>query len=141
MELRDKFIMKALWGTVIGLIVGIIMWMISGRSIGGAESVKFIAHLVGSALLGLISMGSSVVYDIESWGILRPTILHYVLCMTIFVTDSTLLGWFPETGILLTAVLIMTVIYAMIWVGEYLYWKRTIASVNEQLKNLDKKAV
>ncbi|MBR4719541.1 MAG: DUF3021 domain-containing protein [Lachnospiraceae bacterium] len=140
MELRDKFIIKALLGTVLGMIIGIIMWLIYGGSLSGADRTQFIVHLIGSALLGFIAMGSSVVYEIESWGILRPTVLHYILCMVTFYIDATLLGWFSGDSILI-AILIMTVIYAIIWVCESLYWKKTIESVNEQLRNLDKKTV
>lgn len=140
MELRDKFIMKALLGTVLGMIIGIIMWLLNNRSLSGADRAEFIIHLIGSALLGLIAMGSSVVYEIESWGILRSTILHYVLCMVTFFIDSTLLGWFIGFSSILIAILIMTVIYALIWICESLYWKKAIESLNEQLKNLDKKA-
>ena len=136
MELRNRFINKALLGLLLGIIVGVAFWVTSDAASQGAGNTELIIHLVMSGWLGLIAMGGSVVYEIESWGLCRATIVHYSLTMADFVLVSLLLKWFPDWSSLLIMLLIMTVIYALIWFGEMLYWKKTVRKINKQLEDI-----
>lgn len=138
MGIRNKLITKALLGLVIGMIVGVAFWIWAGPSAGKAGNFALILHLAVSGVLGMVCMGGSVVYDIESWGVLRVTFIHYFLCMASFLTASTLLEWFDSWQSLIIMLVIMTVMYAGIWVCEMLYWKRTVSGLNEQLKSIQK---
>lgn len=138
MGIRNKFVTKALLGLVIGMIVGVGFWMIMGPEHGEKDNLALVLHLIVSGLLGAISMGGSIVYDIESWGVFRATFIHYFLCMSAFILSSTLLNWFENWQSLAVMLVIMTVIYACIWLGEILYWKKTVSGLNEQLKSIQK---
>ncbi|MBR5360036.1 MAG: DUF3021 domain-containing protein [Lachnospiraceae bacterium] len=136
MDIKNRCLTKSLAGTVIGILVGVFFWMISGRLKGDRDNLAFLIHLAMSALLGAVAMGSSVVYEIESWGTLRATATHYLLVMFDFVIVSIILKWFPNWLELVIMLIIMTVIYAGIWISELLYWKKTIRKMNEQLNNI-----
>lgn len=138
MELWNRFITKALTGLVLGTIVGVAFWVTIDMAAKGAGSAELILHLSVSALLGMFAMGGSVVYEIESWGLLKATFIHYVVVMMDFVIASTLLGWFERISDMLVMIVIMTVIYAGIWLTESWYWNRTVGKVNEQLKYIHK---
>ncbi len=138
MGIRNKFVTKALLGLVIGMIVGVGFWIIMGPEHGEKDNLALVLHLIVSGLLGTISMGGSIVYDIESWGVFRATFIHYFLCMSAFILSSTLLNWFENWQSLAVMLAIMTVIYACIWLGEVLYWKKTVSGLNEQLKSIQK---
>ena len=138
MGIRNKLVTKSLLGVVIGIIVGVAFWIYMGPPPGKADNAALILHIVVSGLFGMISMGGSVVYDIESWGVLRSTIIHYFLCMSGFIMASTLLDWFDSWRSLVVMLVIMTVVYAGIWLGEMLYWKKTVNRLNEQLKSIQK---
>lgn len=138
MGIRNKFVTKALLGLVIGMIVGVGFWIIMGPEHGEKDNLALVLHLIVSGLLGTISMGGSIVYDIESWGVFRATFIHYFLCMSAFILSSTLLNWFENWQSLAVMLAIMTVVYACIWLGEVLYWKKTVSGLNEQLKSIQK---
>ena len=93
MELRNKFIIKSLIGFIIGIFIGIFFWFISSRTDFGTD---FLIHLFLSGIIGLLAMGGSVAYDIESWGLLKATATHYILVMVDFIIVSAVLGWFPS---------------------------------------------
>ncbi|MCR5603462.1 MAG: DUF3021 domain-containing protein [Lachnospiraceae bacterium] len=138
MELWNRFITKALIGLVLGTIVGVAFWVMNHPLSEEANSAELILHLTVSALLGMIAMGGSIVYEIESWGLLKVTLIHYVVVMMDFVIASTLLGWFERISDMLVMIAIMTVIYAGIWLTESWYWNRTVGKINEQLKYIHK---
>lgn len=136
MSLNNNFSVKSLAGIVLGFIVGLCFWVADNPTGGIVDNKGMILHLIVSAVLGMICMGSSVVYEFESWGILKITITHYLICMSTFTLSSLLLHWFEGIGPFLLMCAIMTVCYAGIWVGEYLYWKFAIGELNEELKAL-----
>ncbi len=131
MQIRKRLLIKSLIGAVGGIIIGLLM-MGEDRS-----DIWLIFHLVASALYGAVANGGTIVYEIEKLGVLRATLIHYFITMSLFVIISLALGWFAGGLIWLgIVVLIMTVIYVMIWLFNYLYWKKTVREVNEELKNL-----
>lgn len=136
MELKSKFIIKSLIGFIIGLFVGIFFWSLNARTDFGKE---FLVHLVMSGVYGLLAMGGSVVYDIESWGLLKATVSHYVLVMFDYIVVAVLLKWYTRVSDLLISIVIMTVLYAMIWLFEYLVWKRTIREMNAELRKMQER--
>jgi hypothetical protein len=138
MDIKNRFITKALAGIVLGILVGVMFWVLTGSLENNNDNMALLIHLGVSGLLGLICNGSSIVYEIESWGTLLATVSHYLLCMLTFILISSLMNWFPNRIGFIIMLVIMTVIYAGIWVGEMLYWKKTIKQVNEQLKNIRK---
>lgn len=138
MGLGSKLAIKTLSGLVLGMIIGVAFWMITGPSLGNMYNTALVLHLVVSGLLGMICMGSSIVYDIDRWGLLKATIVHYLACMSSFSAASVILSWFPTWKSFAVMGIIMTLVYAGIWIGESLHWKRTINGLNEQLKEIHK---
>ena len=138
MEIRSKLMIKSLLGLVIGMIIGVVTWMISDPVLGNLTNTALILHLVVSGLLGMICMGSSIVYDFDSWGLLKATITHYIACMVSFTAASTLLSWFPTWRSFAAMGVMKTLVYAGIWIGESIHWKKTINRLNEQLSNIQK---
>lgn len=136
MELRNKFIIKSLIGFIIGIFIGLFFWFLNFRDYSGTA---FVVHLIMSGILGLIAMGGSVAYDIESWGLLKATATHYILVMLDFIIVATVLGWVSSILEMVVFLAGMTIIYAAIWLFESFLWKRTIRKMNEQLKEMQER--
>lgn len=136
MGLKTKCIIKSLLGFIIGLFVGIFFWSLNAETDFGKA---FILHLVLSGVLGLLAMGGSVVYDIESWGLLKATVSHYVLVMFDYIVVAILLKWYTRVSDLLISIVIMTVLYAIIWLFECLVWKKTIREINVELRKMQER--
>lgn len=136
MELRNKFLIRSLIGFILGMFVGIAIWIAIYGPVFGAG---FIPDLILSGVLGLVPFGGTVCYEIESWSLLRATLVHYSTTILIFLINSLTLGWFGYGSSLLIAVVLFTAAFFAIWLGEYLGYKKTIREMNEELEILKKK--
>ena len=138
MDLRDKILFRALLGFTLGLIAGIVMYALCVPEGAPFEKTFFIFHLIGSSIMGLVGYGGAIVYDIESWSLGRATFTHYIVSfMTMFVI-SEMLGWFSH-GILFYVFISFTLVYIIIWLTEYLIWKKQIREMNQDLEAMLKK--
>ena len=137
-QLKTKLTIRALLGAVIGMLISAALCAFDGYSKElFLNPPAFFLQIVGSGIFGAVANGGAIVYDIESWSLLKATVLHYILAIGGFVVTSLLLGWFGGT-ILLIMVGIMTLIYIGIWLFNYLIWKREIRKINEGLGKIRK---
>ena len=88
-DLIRKTIIRALLGAVIGIGISISLHVFFN---GYADAYEVVIQLVGSAILGMVNMGAISIYDIESWGLLRSTVAHFVLSLSSFLLANSLLG-------------------------------------------------
>ncbi len=138
MDIRDKCMFRLLLGFTLGLLFGIVMYVVSIPDGAVLNKTFLVCHLLGSGVVGLVGYGGAIVYDIESWSLGRATFTHYIVSfMTMFVV-SELLGWFSH-DILLGVFIFFSVIYAIIWLTEYLVWKSQVKKMNRDLEILLKK--
>lgn len=129
MELRNKFIINSLIGLVLGLIVGIIFLTV----MPGSSKEGFTLYLIMSGLHGMIPVGAATVYDIESWGVTKSTIVHALITLATIVAIEIPLKWWGSISQFAVACVVYVIIYALIWMINYLYWKRAVKDMNEQL--------
>ena len=130
--MRNILITRLLAGFVLGMIIGLMFWILNKRTFDDAE---LLLQLMASGLFGMISMGSSVVYRIESWGLRKSTFVHYLVSLAAFMLFSTMMGWF-EGSVLLIAAVVYTALYAVIWITMSIYWRKTINELNDELGSL-----
>ena len=132
MELKTKFLINSLIGIIAGMIVGIAIWMIPPVNMEGRS---FVAHMIASAIHGLIPCGAATVYDIESWGITKSTVVHASLTLATIVGVGGVMKWYSLKEFAI-AMVIYVIIYTIIWLINFLYWKHTVSKMNEQLEIL-----
>ena len=139
-DFKTQLIIKTLIGAILAMFVCLFMIVISA---GGDEVTmgryELLKQFVGSALMGGVCMGSSVVYEIESWGLWKVTLIHYVVAFGAFLIACIFLKWFPA-GTLIIALIAYTIVYACIWLFEYTVWKREIRNINRDMDLLKHKA-
>ncbi len=135
MELKNRFIINSLIGIVAGMIVGIGTWMLTP---GNPEGRSFILHLVMSAIHGLIPCGAMTVYEIESWGVTKSTVVHATITLATILAIELPMKWFSLNAEFAIAMLIYVVIYTFIWLCNYLHWKHEVREMNDQLEIIHK---
>ncbi|RKM61375.1 DUF3021 domain-containing protein [Butyrivibrio sp. CB08] len=132
MDLKTKFIIRALLGFSLGMVIGAIMYVLFT---GDNEPVRkgfLLMQLFGSGIMGVVGNGGAIVYDFEDWGLGRATFTHYILTFFTMLSISEVLGWFPHE-ILFFVVLAFSFVYLIIWGTEYYIWKKEIKQMNTQL--------
>ena len=136
----NSFIFRALIGALMGIAICLILYGFGLYDEIIIDDKPFvIMQFVGSALNGIICMGSTIVYDIDNLGLSKVTLLHYVITLVSFLCFNFLLGWFSEFNIILILA-VFTVAYFIIWLINYLVYKREIRRINIELEDIKKKA-
>ena len=138
MDTRDKCMFRLLLGFTLGLLLGIVIYVLSIPDGTVIDKPFLVCHLLGSGIVGLVGYGGAIVYDIESWSLGRATFTHYIVSfMTLFVI-SELLGWFSH-DILFGAFVFFSAVYVLIWLTEYFVWKAQVRKMNQDLESMQKK--
>ncbi|MCR5302344.1 MAG: DUF3021 domain-containing protein [Lachnospiraceae bacterium] len=132
MELKNKFLINSLIGIIAGMIVGIVMWNLFGA--GDHEGRSFTLHIIMSAIHGLIPCGAMTVFEIESWGLTKSTVVHATITLATILLIELPMKWFTWNADFAIAMVIYVVIYMIIWLCNYLYWKHTVNEMNDQLE-------
>ena len=132
MDLKTKFIIRALLGFSLGMIIGAIMYVLSVNDNEPVDKVFLLMQLFGSGIMGIVGNGGAIVYDFEDWGLGRATFTHYIVTFFTMLSISEILGWFSH-DILLIVVLVFSFVYLIIWGTEYFVWKKEIRQMNRQL--------
>ena len=128
--LWKKATLLGLAGFVIGALIGV-CFVLSG-SISFREALP---HILLGGLYGGAAMGSSVVYDIEKWSIARATVTHFLLVFVLFFLLVITTGWFSlDAPVFWVVVGIMVAGYVLVWLLQYLSYRRKVEEMNDSLK-------
>lgn len=127
--LWKKATLLGLAGFVIGAAIVICLVLLDSQPLQGA-----FAHIVIGGIYGAVAMGSSVVYGIEKWSIARATATHFLLVFALYFFLVISMGWFslsdPVFWIVVGA---MVAVYILIWLIQYLSYRRQIREMNDEL--------
>ncbi len=153
MNLKNRFLYKAAIGFSLGVLVTIIINIIcsvveSGNAEmyldelsairGGRTHIRVMLEILTGGLLGLIGNGGAVVYEIESWGILKATTVHFIMTMGAFFIIGVFNGWLTPgistVNVIMTCIMIL--VYLAIWLVQYFVYKREIDLINSDIKLL-----
>jgi len=132
-------------GFVMGMIAGNVIALITsyaslGRPIpyseyllakAGSPVLAFIIQTLLSGVLGAIAMAGSVLYELDSWGMTKVVIVHYLMIIVTYVSIGLALGWFRFDLLTIAfSIAMMAAAYFMIWLIMYLRYKREVNKLN-----------
>ncbi len=135
--LKKALILGAI-GFVVGFLIGVFMWYLGVKDNPSVhyDSLTFIYCIVGG-IFGASAMGSTVVYDVESWSITRCTITHFVFVFAGFYLMAYIQNWDIFWNIGFLYVTIPEIIgYIIIWLIQYLIARKQVKKMNEELKDI-----
>lgn len=153
MKLKQKFIMLSSIGFGIGVIAGTLIAALWGSVNAGDGTLKlcseelidavgnpllaFTVQALVSGLYGVLAVGGSVVYSIEEWGLVKCTVIHYVAVMTGYFALAFSLHWISvhDTEFILIMLAAMTAGYIMIWLINFLSYRKKIKQINQELND------
>lgn len=138
-ELFKKAVFFGALGCIMGLAIGIVLWLVGDPSASSARAdiSNLILYLVVSGVYGMIAMGSSVVYDIEEWSIAKATTTHFIVTLVGFYALGMIEGWLQfGDAVFCIMTISFVVIYFVIWFVQYLSFKRVVQNMNNDLKKM-----
>jgi len=146
MEKKSNFLGKLLSGFTAGVTIGVFVSLFvnvvlkteyySPATPKLVESLgSNLSTLVNFLLYGFIGIGSvfsTSIFNIESLSLLTKTILHFLVVQLIVFLVSLVLDWVESYFIFVLPISI--VIYIVIWILFFLQQKKDINSLNDGLK-------
>lgn len=131
-ELIKKGFIVGLIGFAVGIPVGIAFMMIFSSE--DWSPMRIAIHLFLSGVLGGVALGSSVMYEAESWSVTRCTVTHFIVTFATYFSIGFSLGWLSLDDIS-TYIMIgcMTVAYFGVWISMYLVTKKQTKDLDEKL--------
>ncbi|MEN1936926.1 DUF3021 domain-containing protein [Paenibacillus sp. 102] len=99
------------------------------------QTKTLLTHLAIANIVGLIFSFASFVFEREEWGILKQTIIHFIILLGTFLPIAIWVGWVPaQIGTIFIFIGSFILIYFIIWCIMAMYWKNKIKELNKQLK-------
>ena len=135
MDIRNKLVFKILLGLSVGLLIGAVFSSLSSFDEVPPKGWQILIEIVGSGIFGAAAMGGSIVYSLEDWGVTKATFVHYIITFMAFFVVNELLNWFPYS-ILFIVIIIMTIMYFIIGLIEFLICRAQVRQLNRQLEVL-----
>ena len=126
-----KAALLALLGYIAGCAIGL-CFALQSKDFTIARALPDI--LLGG-IPGAIAMGSTVIYDIEEWSILRVTVTHFLVAMGVMLLACFVLKWFKPWSTAFWIMMAIEVVgYFLIWLVLYLSYRGKVRKLNEMLK-------
>ena len=128
-----------LMGMVIGALIVVFVGFARGGSLGlpsvllaatGSEAGALLAHMLISGVYGFIPMAGVVIYEIDSWGLLKQAVVHYASYTIAFMVCGFLAGWVETPFDMLLMAGIFLVGHCIIWLIMYMRYKAETNELN-----------
>ena len=129
---KKAFLLGAL-GFALGVAIGVIL---TSADPGDNLRAAF-PYILVCGIPGCIAMGSSVIYDIEEWSLVRASVTHFLITFISYYAIALPLGWFRFGSSLfwiITAAMLAG--YAVIWIIMHCSYKRQIRRMNDELRKM-----
>lgn len=105
----------------------------------GNPLIAFLLELFVSGVFVAIEMACTVVYSIESWSILKATLVHLGVCYAAMLPTAFFLGWLSPGNIKGCVIMLSMCLagYFMIWLSFYISYKIELKKINDDLSALN----
>lgn len=151
--MKKKILLRSLVGAPVGvtisLIITIIFSLCTGHGeyfpaphelvywCGGNATTAVIVQMLCSLFIGAVGGGSSVIWEIEKWSLLKQTLIHFAVIAVPFIGISYVMNWLPHyiygalgyTGAFIA-------MYVIMWCSIYFSIKSKIKKLNKQLMEM-----
>lgn len=156
--MKKKILFRTLMGAPIGVLVSLIITIIFSLCMGhgeyfpaphelivwcgGNETTAVIVQMICSLLVGAIGGGSSVIWEIEKWSLLKQTLVHFAVIAVPYYGISYVMNWLPHylygaLGYSGSFILV----YVVMWCSIYFSIRAKIKKMNKQLQEMQQQDV
>ena len=145
-ELIKRCLIGALIGLSISYIITIIISMIINKGeyypvpsqlikLCGNEMNAVIIQAIFSLIYGAICFGTSVIWNIDRWSILKQTVIHFLVISLTSLPIAYFMYWMPHNILgIISYFAIFIFIYLIIWLSAYFSIKKNIQEINKNIK-------
>ena len=151
MKLKQKIIILSSFGFGVGVLAGTLLAALLGSLSAGDGTLHlcaselvdavgnpltaFIIQALASGLFGVLAVGGSAIYSVEKWSLVKVTVIHYLMVMVGYYVLAFSVHWlsFSDPVPILIIFVMMTAGYVMIWLFNYLSYRKQLEEINKEL--------
>ena len=148
--MKKEFILRIFVGLLGGIVISYLITIGISLVIGdgsyypcvpsmierfGNEVTAIIIQTVLSAVLGAGFAGSSIIWEMDEWSLLKQTSIYFGIVSVLMMTVAYICEWMEHSvkGIL-SYFGIFFAIFIVIWIVQYLIWKIRISKIKEGIQ-------
>lgn len=152
-KMKKKIILRGLFGLPVGIAIGFVITLLSSICIGdgsfhpvtpeliqttGNELNAVILQTILCAIIGVGFAMASVIWEIDSWSLAKQSGVYFLIISVVMLPIAYFANWMKHsiTGVL-SYVGIFVMIFAAVWISQYLLWKRRIKKMNARIHGED----
>ncbi len=148
-EIKKAVAKRAILGFIYGVFIGQTILILESLMMGDGKFYSVATSLVNLAgtkiaaviiqyfltgLIGTTFAATTVIFEMDSWSLLRQTITHFLITSIVMYIAGFLCGWFPHTlGSTLLWFGVFIVVYVIFWICFSMYYKNKVKKINEAL--------
>lgn len=148
--MKKEFVLRVFIGLLGGIVISYLITIGISLAIGdgsyypcvpnlierfGNEVTAIIIQTVLSAVLGAGFAGSSIIWEMDEWSLLKQTSIYFGIVSVLMMTVAYISEWMEHSvkGIL-SYFGIFFAIFIVIWIVQYLIWKIRISKIKEGIQ-------
>lgn len=144
--MKKKIIMRGLFGLPTGIAIGFVITLIISICIGngsfypvtpelidatGNELNAVILQTVLCAIMGAGFAAASIIWELDSWSLAKQSGVYFMIISVVMLPIAYVTNWMKHTILgVLSYVAIFAAIFVVVWLSQYLLWKRKIKKMN-----------
>ena len=148
--MKKEFVLRVFIGLIGGIVISYLITIGISLVIGdgsyypcvpnlierfGNEVTAIIIQTVLSAVLGAGFAGSSIIWEMDEWSLLKQTSIYFGIVSVLMMTIAYICEWMEHSvkGVL-SYFGIFFAIFIVIWIVQYLIWKIRISKIKEGIQ-------
>lgn len=147
--MKNKIIKRSLLGLPIGITIGYLITIFISLcrangyyspcapeliSLMGNEINAVVLQAILCGILGLGFLASSVIWEMESWSIVKQTGIYFIIISVIMLPIAYFAYWMEHSVVgFLTYFGIFALIFVVIWIIQFGIGKNNVRKMNEKL--------
>lgn len=148
--MKKKIILRGALGFPLGIAVGYVItictsliWADGYYSPCVPELIESMGNEIYAVVLqallcGLLGTGfgaCSVIWEMEHWSIVKQTGIYFLIVSAVMMPIAYLLYWMEHSVAGFLGYLgIFVLIFAVIWISQFLLWKRNVDKMNARIE-------
>ena len=144
--MKKKVILRGLFGLPVGIAIGFVITLLISICIGdgafypvtpellqttGNQLNAVILQTVLCAIMGVGFAAASVIWELGSWSLAKQSGVYFMIISVVMLPIAYVTNWMKHTILgVLSYVAIFAAIFVVVWLSQYLLWKRKIKKMN-----------
>ncbi|WP_068672137.1 DUF3021 domain-containing protein [Oceanobacillus sp. Castelsardo] len=127
---------RSMMGIALGGIFTFIALTVVMFTGADATVVQIWIYMLCSLIIGIYFGLASFIFEDNGWSYLKKTVIHFFLSIAVFFTITLFIAdWIPfSVAAISVSFVVFIFVYAVFWMGYYLYYKKVEAELNASLK-------